>query len=86
MTVHLFYLEGTPKCLDIFMRNYTKVVVNVANHLEKAFMMVHDEECERIYPPKSNAKKCPPLSVAFFCDVPPPLDQKLKIAKAPQNH
>ncbi len=25
---------------------YTKVVVNVANHLEKAFMMVHDEECE----------------------------------------
>ncbi len=24
---------------------YTKVVVNAANHLEKAFMMVHDEEC-----------------------------------------
>ena len=25
---------------------YTKVAMNVANHLGKAFMMVHDEECE----------------------------------------
>ena len=25
---------------------YTKVVANVANHLDKTYVMVHDDECE----------------------------------------
>ena len=35
--------------VEVGVSIYTKFVVNVANHLKKAFMMVHDEECEGFF-------------------------------------
>ena len=53
---------------------YTKVVANVGNNLDKTYVMVHDDECEKI-----NA----PLLALHFLRCPPPLDQKLNMAKTP---
>ncbi len=44
--VILFDNKGSFRIYEVGVGIYKKVVVNVANHLEEAFMMVHDEECE----------------------------------------
>ena len=36
---------------------YTKVVANVANHLDKTYVMVHDDECEGKKLKKNEFKK-----------------------------